>query len=842
MIDDTFDRFTNQARLVLKEAQKIAKESEKPISTTRILLSVAKIEGTLSHDVLKEYSVNPDQIRLILDLDNSINKALKSSQLTQNATTALKFAFNIAMEFKHYNIDVEHILIALLSDSTFGSYKAIKRVGVDPEQIKSQMIRIFDDLSEMDEMIRRQGPAKFVKEDLIQDGSQSHIDGMGEAGEFTQVQMPSVPKTREVPKKALEYFSINLVKRAKEGKIDPVVGRDIEINRCIQILLRKSKNNPVFIGEPGVGKTAIVEGLSLKIAKGDVPQKLLNMSIYQLDLGLMVAGTMYRGQFEERLKKVLGELQEDNKSILFIDELHSIVGTGSAEGSMDAANLLKPALSRGDFRLIGATTLEEYRKHIEKDSALERRLQSIIVREPTVDETIKILKGVKSSYEKHHQVKYTEEALEAAAKLSQKYLNDRFLPDKAIDLIDEAASAKVIASQDSKQRSDASKLSKQLEETKAKKELLISQENFVDAAKVKTEEIKLGEKLSKFSYKKNQQNVTGADIAALVSSITDIPIGEIEHEEMKKYAKLESTIAKSIIGQDDAISEVSRVLKRNRSGVTSQERPIGSFLFLGPSGVGKTELARVLAKTVFGRTTSLIKLDMSEFMERHNAARLTGAPPGYVGYDDAGKLTEQVRKNPYSVVLFDEIEKAHPEVYNLLLQILDEGRLTDSKGRSVNFKNTIIIMTSNIGLKEYNDLAKIGFQIGTNDDEQENLKGRVEKHVSNIFKVEFINRLDKAIFFNPLKSDDLLQITKIKLAELEERLMQNDYNISFSKSAIESISKNKFDKSLGARPLIRLIEREIEGFISDKILKGAIKKSEKYCIEYSGGKYQLLKK
>jgi len=630
------------------------------------------------------------------------------------------------------------------------------------------------------------------------------------------------------------------LRKPKKNELDPIVGRESEINRAIQILLRKRKNNPVFIGDPGVGKTAIVEGLAQKIADSDVPERLKKRKIYQLDMGLLVAGTMYRGQFEDRLKKVLSEVKEDKNIILFIDEVHSIVGTGSAEGSMDAANILKPALSKGEIRLIGATTFDDYRKFIEKDAALERRLQPIVVSEPTVEETTDILRGIRSVYEEHHQIKVDEEALASAVILSKKYIHDRFLPDKAIDLLDETLSSKSISVSSGSVRSELSEVRDKLDRVITKKENLIGEERFEEAARAKQEEIKLKNRELELIKKLKSvpaESVTEEDIAKLVAKITHIPVGEILKGEAQKFLNIEVELEKHIAGQKEAISELAKSLRRSRSGLSALSKPIGSFIFLGPSGVGKTEVARILAKHIFGREQALVKIDMSEFMERHNLARLTGAPPGYVGYEDAGKLTENVRKNPYSVILFDEIEKAHPDIFNILLQILDEGKLTDAKGRVVDFKNTIIIMTSNIGIDEYRQITKIGFEASTQSKDPSQLKGVISDKLFEFFKPELINRIDKVIVFDPLTKSDLEKIAGLKLEEIRLRLLESKLEIKFAPKVAERLAASNFDPMFGARPLIRHISDELENAIAELVLRGKIKKGT--TIDYKSGKVTI---
>jgi ATP-dependent Clp protease ATP-binding subunit ClpC len=766
-------------------------------------------------------------VRLIVGLSQKSGKS--KDKLDIEAKDVLRIAFRIAADYGHYSIDTEHLLMACLSSESLLSYSIIGQVGVDPEQIKDQINSIFHNLSDMDDMIRTQ--PEDVHEENFDDIEPMMPPVPPAPSDFNQ--MPQAQKVfANKGQKALEYFAIDLVERARKKEIDPVWGRDQEIGRAIQILLRKTKNNPVFVGDPGVGKTAIVEGIAQKIAANDVPNKLLNKKLYQLDLGLMIAGTMYRGQFEERLKKVINEIKEDKNVIVFIDELHSIIGAGSAEGSMDAANILKPSLAKGELRLIGATTYDEYRKHLEKDAALERRLQIIQVKEPTVEETIGILTGLKKSYEDHHDIKIDQSAIIAAARLSDKYINYRFLPDKAIDLIDEAASALVIREQSQIDDSRLRALKEKLNKITSLKERLISEEKFEQAAKVKTEEVKLQKEERELEQMtaKPEKSLTDKDIAHLISEITAIPVGDLLEDESKKFQTIESELQKHIAGQTKAIEEIAKALKRSRSGLGNNIRPIGSFIFLGPSGVGKTEVAKVLARHIYGSENSLIKIDMSEFMERHNTARLVGAPAGYVGYEDAGRLTEAVKKNPYSIILFDEIEKAHPDIFNLLLQILDEGKLTDARGQVINFANTIIIMTSNIGIDEYKKNMKIGFSL----DESIRLdaaKGRVKESLSNVFRPELINRIDRVVVFDQLSKENLADIAKIHIQETLEKLKNLQIKLKISKAVATVLSNKEFDPIYGARPIIRAIEELIENPISELIITGKIKKGDGITIE-----------
>lgn len=836
---DVFDKFTKNARTILIEAEKISRENGEPLSSKHILLAIVKIPGTLSHDILHEYSVTYDQINLLLSIE-SVKRRGETYFFSDESKEILSDSFKIALSYDHYNVDTEHLLLSMVSNEKLKGYDLIKKTGIDPSVIKSQLISIFRDLAEMDLLIKEQ--------------AMTHLTPSGEEPQPPQdlLNNPEPPlmtqgtKIAHRKQKLLDYFAIDLVKKAQKNEIDPVQGRELEITRAIRILLRRTKNNPVFIGEPGVGKTAIVEGLASRIAAKDVPEPLSFKKILQLDLGLLVAGTMYRGQFEDRLKKVIEEVKSDKNIILFVDEIHSIVGTGSAEGSMDAANLLKPALSKGEIRLIGATTIEEYRKFVEKDPALERRLQSIIVKEPSTQEAIEILKKIKPLYEKHHSVKISEDAIESAVKLSEKYQREKFLPDKAIDLIDEAAAEINVQRKKDESSVKLAKINSNIEKTILLKERLITEEKFEEAAKAKETETKLKAELEKVTLQKKKGLVSFTiekkDIAKIISQVTGIPIGNIEEDEVRKFLGIEKALEKFIAGQSEAIKEVSKAIRRNRSGIREQNKPIGSFIFLGPSGVGKTEVARVLAEHFYMDKNSLIKIDMSEFMERHSVAQLTGAPPGYVGYEDSGKLTEKVRRNPYSIILFDEIEKAHPEVFNILLQILDEGILTDARGKTVDFRNTIIIMTSNIGLEEYKTIKKIGFDLSNQKEpDREVLKDILSDKLFDVFRPELINRLDKIIVFDALSREDLRQIAKIQIQKLQDRLRSKEIQMTCSEDVFVKLASSCEDPTFGARPLIREISEKIENEIGDKILSRQIKAGDSLKIGFINGKYKFTK-
>ena len=830
-----FNKLTRNAKLILTEAQKTAESDGRSLKSEYILLALVEVPGTLSHDILKEYSINLDQIKMLINLKNKEKN--RKEPISDEAKDILRIAFRVAADFGHYSVDTEHLLVGVLSSDNFTSVELIKKVGIDPEQVKNQIRDIFTNISQMDQMISHQGQAGEIEQpsqELFEQAPPLPPSPFTE-NEFS----PAPSKTANKNKKVLEYFATNLVEKAKKGEIDPVWGRDKEITRAIQILLRRTKNNPVFVGDPGVGKTAIVEGLAQKVAKGDVPRQLIGKKIYQLDLGLLIAGTMYRGQFEDRLKKVISEIKEDPRIIVFVDELHMIVGAGSAEGSLDAANLLKPSLAKGEIRLIGATTYDEYRKYLEKDSALERRLQIVKVNEPTVEETIGILNGIRQSYEKYHKVKIDKSAIEAAAKLSEKYISYRFLPDKAIDLVDEASAAKKLESNSSNLNVKLKKIKSRIEELSTLKENLISEEKFEQAAQVRDEELKQTELEKNIlqNDKTGDEKITDYDIAKLISDITGIPTGNLLEEEIRKFQNIDKELSKHIAGQKEAILEITKALKRNRSGISSELRPIGSFIFLGPSGVGKTEVARVLARHIYGSDQSLIKIDMSEFMERHNTSRLLGAPPGYVGFEDAGKLTEAVRKNPYSVVLFDEIEKAHYEVFNILLQMLDEGTLTDAKGRVIDFSHCIIIMTSNIGIEEYNKISRFGFNDNANNESQ--VKDKIKDILGKIFRPEMINRIDKVIVFDPLNKNDLGKIAELQLELLKEKLSEKKIILKYNKQAIETLANKNYDRIFGARPLIREIEELISDQISNLIINAKIKANESIKISAKNGKIKI---
>ena len=717
---------------------------------------------------------------------------------TPRSKRVIENAFIEARKLGSEYIGTEHLLIGIMREGDSVAVRIMMDLGIDPRKLYNEIVKV-------------------INEDEADTNSNKATDK--NSGSFN-----STP--------TLNQFGSDLTKQAREGKLDPVIGRKTEIDRVIQILSRRTKNNPCLIGEPGVGKTAVVEGLAEKIVADDVPEMLKNKRVVTLDISGMVAGAKYRGDFEERIKKCLAEVKKAGDVILFIDEIHTIVGAGSAEGAVDAANILKPLLARGEVQVIGATTLNEYRKYIEKDSALERRFSPVQVGEPTNEETIKILEGLRDKYEAHHNVKITEEAIKAAVELSVRYINDRFLPDKAIDLIDEAASRvkmKTYTMPDS-----IKELEEKIESINREKEEAIRVQDFEKAAtlrdKVNAEKEKLEKEKKKWQSKnsKNVMSLTEEDIAEVIASWTGIPVNKITQDENEKLKHLEETLHKRVIGQNEAVEAVSKAIRRGRVGLKDPNRPIGSFLFLGPTGVGKTELSKALAEALFGNESAMIRVDMSEYMEPHSVAKLIGSPPGYVGYDEGGQLTEKIRRKPYSVILFDEIEKAHPDVMNMLLQILDDGRLTDAQGRTVNFKNTVIIMTSNVGARAITDKNVLGFSNNTGDGKQEQekeyetIKKDVMAELKKQFRPEFINRIDDIIVFHKLTDDDIGKIIEIMLKQVKERLSEQEYDVEIDKSVKDLVAKKGIDANYGARPLKRAIQGIVEDKIAEAILDGKI--------------------
>ncbi len=820
MDPNIFGKFSDNLRKILVMAERIAKDSAKPLDTEEILLALVLTRGTLASDILTSFEIVPDKVSIVAKLVSNLGKKSKTPAISDDAKSVMQSAVRIAAGYNHLIVDVEHLLLALLSNPKFNSYSIIERIGVKPEKISDQISAIFSEISKASGSLNLDQPAEF---DLPHIGD---FPGEDFASDFSE--KPGKTKTQEAQKTFLEQYTVNLTAEAKNNHLDPLVGREKEIERVSQILSRRTKNNPLLIGEPGVGKTAIVEGLARRIIDGSVPQTLIGKTILSLDLGSLLAGTIYRGQFEARIKKLLAEIKNLGKIILFIDEIHTTVGTGSAEGSMDTANMLKPILTRNEFQVIGATTFDDYKKHIEKDPAYERRFQVVQVPEPSVLETIKILRGIKHKYEQHHKIKFTADSLVAAAEFSERYITDRFLPDKAIDLIDEAAAAtNIITPENAK----LAKLQTKLIETQSKKEEAVMAENYESATGLREEEIILSDKIStleKSSASQKKNIIDSNDIANIISRWTGIQTENLSLDERKRYLNLDERIKKIVIGQDEAVTAISKSIRRNRAGISDPNRPIGSYLFLGPTGVGKTHLSKTLAKILFGTEENLIKIDMSEFMEKHNVSRLVGAPAGYVGYDDGGKLTEAVRRKPYSIILFDEIEKAHPEVFNILLQILEDGYLTDAKGRRVNFRNAIIIMTSNLGTSDLKRVDEIGFHANNNSESKyEAMKKLVMETTKKELRPELINRLDSIIVFRPLSKPSISRIVDINLKELIARMKKQGLQLSVGNEAKNYISETGYSDEFGARPIRRIITDKFEDPISEAIIGGLFVSGDK---------------
>jgi ATP-dependent Clp protease ATP-binding subunit ClpC len=838
MDPNIFRKFSDNLRKILVLAEKIATDSRKPMDSEEMLLALTMTKNTLASDILTSFEIVTDRVQIVAKLVSNLTPKRSHSGLSENAKKVIQNSVKIAADNNHLVVDAEHLLLALITDPKLNSYSIIERIGVKPQRIKQQVESIFTEISKATNGTNFYNP----------DTQGLNVGGMPDIEDYPEQVDRDVGKTaiKDTEKPFLEQFTTNLTAMATNLQLDPLIGRENEIERVTQILSRRTKNNPLLIGEPGVGKTAIVEGLARKIVLGEVPQTLIAKTILSLDLSSLLAGTMYRGQFESRVKKLLAEIKMIGNVILFIDEIHATIGTGSAEGSLDTANMLKPILSRGDFRLIGATTYEEYKKHLEKDPAYERRFQIVQVKEPTVPEAIKILKGLKSKYEQHHSLKFSNDAIVSAVELSNRYITDRFLPDKAIDLIDEAAAATYIVTAEGVK---ISKLKKKLDLVQEKKEESVNDENYEAATNYREEEIKLSDKISALESTlsvSKKKLIDSPDIAKVVSRWTGINVESLSTDEKAKYLHLEDRLKKNVIGQEEAINLVAKSIRRNRAGISDPDRPIGSFLFLGPTGVGKTFLSKTLAEILFGAKENFIKIDMSEFMEKHNVSRLVGAPAGYVGYEDGGKLTESVRRNPHSIILFDEIEKAHPEVFNILLQILEDGYLTDAKGRRVNFKNTVIILTSNLGTSELNKNLEIGFSNifeaeRTDERKYEKLKERVLETLNRELKPEFINRLDSIVVFKPLSQDSISKIVELNIKILVSRLKKQGITLTVSKEVKKHICKIGYSNEFGARPIRRVISDLLEDPISNSIISDKFMSGDKISARFIGEKVVLTK-
>jgi ATP-dependent Clp protease ATP-binding subunit ClpC len=786
-----FERFTERARQVVVLAQEEARTlKHNYIGTEHILLGLLREEEGLAARVLESLDITVERVRAQVVRIVGSGEEVTSGQIpfTPRAKKVLELALREALSLGHNYIGTEHILLGLVRENEGVAARILLDFDADSEKIRNEVIRMLSGPGG-----RRSGAAA----------------GAGEGKKSS---------------KLLDQFGRNLTKLAAESKLDPVIGRETEIERIMQILSRRTKNNPVLVGEPGVGKTAIVEGLASRITKGEVPELLKNRQIYTLDLAALVAGSKYRGEFEERLKKVMKEITQRGDIVLFIDELHNLVGAGAAEGAIDAASILKPALARGEIQTIGATTMDEYRKYLERDSALERRFQQIRVDQPSIQDSVAILEGLRERYEEHHRVKITDDALRAAAELADRYISDRFLPDKAIDLIDEAASRMRIKSMS--QPPVYRDLEEEIEETRRSKEAAIEAQEFEKAANLRDQERQLTNKKRELEDQwaagegGERPEVGEEEIADIVSMWTGIPVFKLTEAETKKLLRMEDELHKRVIGQHVAITAVSKAIRRSRAGIKDPKRPAGSFIFLGPSGVGKTELARTLAEFLFGDEDSMVRIDMSEYMEKHAVSRLVGSPPGYVGYDEGGQLTEAVRRKPYSVLLLDEIEKAHPDVFNILLQILEDGRLTDAQGRTVDFRNTIVIMTSNIGAK---DIARnVSFGFGTSDEtgtSYEEMKDRIMGELKKVFRPEFLNRIDEVIVFHKLTRDEIMEIIELMIGRVRAQVAEHELQLELDQEAKELLVDKGWDPAMGARPLRRAIQRYIEDPLADEVLR-----------------------
>jgi ATP-dependent Clp protease ATP-binding subunit ClpC len=798
-----FERFTERARQVVVLAQEEARTlKHNYIGTEHILLGLLREEEGLAARVLESLDITVERVRAQVVRIVGSGEEVTSGQIpfTPRAKKVLELALREALSLGHNYIGTEHILLGLVRENEGVAARILLDFDADSEKIRNEVIRMLSGPSG-----RRQG----------QGGQPGAGAGAGSGG----------PAEGKKSSKLLDQFGRNLTKLAAEGKLDPVVGRETEIERIMQILSRRTKNNPVLIGEPGVGKTAVVEGLAQRITNADVPELLKNKQIYTLDLAALVAGSKYRGEFEERLKKVMKEITQRGDIILFIDELHNLVGAGAAEGAIDAASILKPALARGELQTIGATTLDEYRKYLERDSALERRFQQIRVEEPSIDQSVEILKGLRDRYEQHHKVQITDEALRAAAELADRYISDRFLPDKAIDLIDEAASRMRIKSMTSPPANR--ELEEQIETTRREKEAAIEAQEFEKAAALRDKE-------RKFTHRKRELEeeweagesgdrpaIGEEEIAEIVSMWTGIPVFKLTEAETQKLMRMEEELHKRVIGQHPAVEVISKAIRRSRAGLKDPKRPTGSFIFLGPSGVGKTELARTLAEFLFGDEDAMVRIDMSEYMEKHAVSRLVGSPPGYIGYDEGGQLTEAVRRKPYCVLLLDEIEKAHPDVFNILLQILEDGRLTDAQGRTVDFRHAIVIMTSNIGAAEIARNTPLGFAVS--DDETgityDDMKNRIMGELKKVFRPEFLNRIDDVIVFHKLQKDEIRQIVELLLLRIRDSMAERELQLELTDPAKELLVEKGWDPAMGARPLRRAIQRYIEDPLADFVLR-----------------------
>ncbi|MCD7036549.1 ATP-dependent protease ATP-binding subunit ClpC [Metabacillus sp. GX 13764] len=802
-----FGRFTERAQKVLALAQEEAvRLGHNNIGTEHILLGLVREGEGIAAKALIALGLGPEKIQK--EVESLIGRGQDISQTihyTPRAKKVIELSMDEARKLGHSYVGTEHILLGLIREGEGVAARVLNNLGVSLNKARQQVLQLL--------------------------GSNESSAGH-QGGGSSSANTPT-----------LDSLARDLTAIAREGSLDPVIGRSKEIQRVIEVLSRRTKNNPVLIGEPGVGKTAIAEGLAQQIVNNEVPEILRDKRVMTLDMGTVVAGTKYRGEFEDRLKKVMDEIRQAGNIILFIDELHTLIGAGGAEGAIDASNILKPSLARGELQCIGATTLDEYRKYIEKDAALERRFQPIQVDEPTAEESVQILMGLRDRYEAHHRVSITDEAIDAAVKLSDRYISDRFLPDKAIDLIDEAGSKVRLRSFTTPP--NLKELEVKLEEVRKEKDAAVQSQEFEKAASLRDTEQRLREQLEEtkktWKAKQGQENseVTVEDIAMVVASWTGIPVSRLAQTETDKLLNMENILHSRVIGQEEAVVAVAKAVRRARAGLKDPKRPIGSFVFLGPTGVGKTELARALAESIFGDEESMIRIDMSEYMEKHSTSRLVGSPPGYVGYDEGGQLTEKVRRKPYSVVLLDEIEKAHPDVFNILLQVLEDGRLTDSKGRTVDFRNTILIMTSNVGASELKRNKYVGFNVQDENQSYKDMKGKVMGELKKAFRPEFLNRIDEIIVFHSLEKKHLKEIVTLMSDQLTKRLAEQDLELSMTEAAKEKITEEGYDVEYGARPLRRAIQKHVEDRLSEELLRGTIEKGQKIVLDVEDGEFTV---
>jgi ATP-dependent Clp protease ATP-binding subunit ClpC len=810
----SMDRFTQRARRVLSLAhQEAERMRHNYIGTEHLLMGLIREEGGVAGRVLRELGLEADRVQEIIErLTGTGSYRGGKIDLSPGTEQVLGFGVEEARKMGHHYIGTEHILLGLIRYGEGVAMDVLRRMGITPEQVRRQTRRV------------------------LQESATSRRSAVEQKSAQLEKQKPKTPM--------VDQLAVELSLLAEEGKLDPVIGRETEIERVIQILARRTKNNPALIGEPGVGKTAIVEGLAQRIVEGDVPAPLLEKRVLQLDVGSLVAGTMYRGQFEERLKRVIDELKSSG-AILFIDEVHMLVGAGAAGSSVDAANILKPALSRGELQVIGATTLDEYRKHIESDAALERRFQPIIVDEPTIEETIDILRGVRSAYEEHHRLTISDDAIDAAARLSARYVTERFLPDKAIDLIDESSSR--VRMYKSPAAKTAKDLMNQLRDIRQHHTLALEDGRHEDAQEILERQENLEQQLERLRSgwdRSESPMVTAEDIAEVVSMWTGVPLMQLAQEESQRLLLMEDELRKHIIGQEEAIQSISKAVRRARAGLKDPRRPIGSFIFLGPTGVGKTELTKALAHFLFGSEDALIQLDMSEFMERHTVSRLVGAPPGYIGYEESGQLTEALRRRPYSIVVFDEVEKAHPEAHNMLLQIMEEGHLSDARGRKVDFRNAIIVMTSNIGADLIKRQSAFGFEIDQDEEYEERvayqeMRKKLMESLKRVFRPEFVNRVDATIVFRALNKEDIKQIVGLEMQKVAIRLEEHEIVLTATPEAVELLAELGFDPDMGARPLKRIIQQKVEDSLSDALLSGKFEDGDTVVVDVAEGEITL---